>query len=58
MLGMPVWKVIHASSLTESNSMKFPDRLKVKEQEVTRLGNDLIVSVPAYSASVLSMKQE
>lgn len=58
MLGVPVWNVIHASSLTESNSMKFPDRIKVKEQEVTRLGNDLIVPIPAYSASVLSMKQE
>lgn len=58
MLGIPVWKVIHASGLTESNSMEFPERIKVKEQEVTMLGNDLIVPVPAYSASVLSMKQE
>lgn len=58
MLGIPVWKVIHASGLTESNSMEFPDRIKVKEQEVTMLGNDLIVLVPAYSASVLSMKHE
>ncbi len=58
MLGMPVWKVIQASGLTESNSMEFPNRIKVKEQEITILGNDLIVSVPAYSASVLSMKRE
>ena len=57
-LGMPVWKVIHTPSLLNSNSMSNPDKIKVENREVMIDGEDIIIAVPAFSASVLTMQQE
>jgi alpha-L-arabinofuranosidase len=55
---MPVWKVIHTPSLLNSNSMSNPDKIKVENREVMIDGEDIIIAVPAFSASVLTMQQE
>lgn len=58
MSGVLVWKVVNASSLTECNSMDNPDKIKVEEKEVTIHNKDIMIPLPAYSASVLRIKNK
>jgi len=38
--------------------MSNPDKIKVENREVMIDGEDIIIAVPAFSASVLTMQQE
>lgn len=51
--GTPEWEVVSAPTLTDSNSMEHPDAIRAKRHEVATHGQDLVLDVPAYSASVL-----
>lgn len=53
-LGTPVWQVVNAASLNDVNTMEQPDRIKAVERKTTTKGNDIVLSVPALSASVLT----
>lgn len=55
--GNAVWKVVGTFSLKEVNSMKCPDRIKVEWKDVLMKGDNIILDVPAYSASVLTLEK-
>lgn len=54
-LGIPTYKVVSSASLFDGNSIENPDRVKVREENVVVSDKDFVVSVPAYSASVLQI---
>lgn len=56
-MGVATWKVVSASALTECNSMDHPDKIKAEEREVTVQDKDILIPIPAYSASVLVLKR-
>lgn len=56
-LGTPVWEVVSSSSLSDSNSMICPDKIKVEKKAVDFIGKDIRIVLPSYSASILSMAQ-
>lgn len=55
-MGRTVWEVVSASSLMQSNTMDHPDRIRVQTRDVSREGDDWVLTVPPYSASVLTMR--
>jgi len=55
--GNVVWKVVGTFSLKEVNSMKCPDRIKVEWKDVSVKGDNIILDIPAYSASVLTLEK-
>lgn len=57
MMGGATWKVVNASALTECNSMDHPDKIKVEEREVMVQAKDILIPIPAYSASVLVLSR-
>ena len=57
-LGNPTWKMVSASSLDEANSMKCPDKIKEGRKAVTVEGENIVLTLPAYSASVLALEKE
>lgn len=52
-LGSPVYKVVSSASLFDCNSTENPDKIKVCIKNIVMSDKDFVVSVPAYSASVL-----
>lgn len=56
-LGNPVWKMVSASSLDGANSMECSDKIKVEQKAVTVEGENIILALPAYSASVLALEK-
>ncbi len=54
-LGTPTWTVVKASSLTDKNTMEQRDNIREESGIVSTDGNNLILLVPALSASVLSI---
>lgn len=57
-LGNSIWKMVNASSLDEANSMEFPDKIRVEQKAVIVEGENIVLALPAYSASVLVLEKE
>lgn len=58
LLSTTSWEVIQADSLTERNTMEEPGRIRPERREAGREGNDVVLTVPPLSASVLEMRNE
>lgn len=56
-LGKPAYKVVCSTSLLDYNSIEKPDKIKVHNADVVSSDKDIMVSVPAYSASVLMFRK-
>lgn len=51
--GRAEWMVV-SGELKDANSMEHPDRIMAKKMPVSYDGQDVLITIPAYSASVLS----
>lgn len=47
-----------ADSLTEVNSMEFPDKIKVQKGYAMKKEEKIVVNIPAYSVVVLSTEKD
>lgn len=56
-LGSPAYKVVSTTSLFDYNSIENPDNIKVRDKDIVSSDKDIVVSVPAYSASVLMFRK-
>lgn len=56
--GIPVLDVVCADSLTEVNSMEFPDKIKVQKGYAMKKEEKIVVNIPAYSVVVLSTEKD